>query len=273
MSTRAALPLLRRHLAPERAALLRAAPWSALEALPVFSSGLLIAAALDRGFLAGRPWTGLAWLAVLAAVSAIGAAATWRLYPWLGRVVESTRDGLLSEAVAGSLAGALTDGASAGTGVAHVGEQVETVRGLLSALLRTARHLVTPLLAALCGLAVMDPALAAIVAAPVLLALILYARVMRGLLARERAVVQAGEQLASAAGTVLEGVRDVAACAAEEHAAAGVGERIELEARATRALARANTMRSLIVALGAGVPTVALLAASAWLVPRGRVSP
>ena len=273
MSARKAFGLLRRHLAPRREALLRAAGWSTLEALPTFACGLLISAALDRGFLAGQPWLGVAWLAALGVVSAIGAAATWRLYPWLGRVVEPVRDGLLGDAVGGSLTGAVLAEGTAGAGVAHVGEQVETVRGLLSALMRSMRQLVTPLVAAFVGLAALAPILAAIVAVPLVLALALYAWALSGLLARERAVVEAGEALASAAGSVLDGVRDVVACAAEERAAAAVGEAIEREAAAAQALARADTVRALVVALGSGVPTVALLAASGWLLSRGQVSP
>jgi ATP-binding cassette subfamily C protein len=188
-------------------------------------------------------------------------------------VVEPVRDGLLGDAVGGSLTGAVLAEGTAGAGVAHVGEQVETVRGLLSALMRSMRQLVTPLVAAFVGLAALAPVLAAIVAVPLVLALALYAWALRGLLARERAVVEAGEALASAAGSVLDGVRDVVACAAEARAAAAVGEAIEREAAAAQALARADTVRALVVALGSGVPTVALLAASGWLLSRGQVSP
>src|SRR5262245_42656094 len=267
-----ALKLLWHHLAPRRGELLRAAGWSALEALPAFTCGLLIAAALDRGFLAGRPWIGLAWLAALGAVSALGAFGTWRLYPRLGGVVEPARDGLLADAVGGSLAGAMLSEGSAGSGVAHVGEQVESVRGVLSALLRSVRHLVTPLGGAIVGLAARAPAFDAIVAVQLVLALALYGWALRGLMARERAVVEAGESVACAAGTVIERVRDVAACAAEERAAATVGVAIEREAAATRSLARADTIRTLVVAIGWSLPTVGLLAASAWLLPRGRIS-
>src|SRR5262249_45028726 len=153
------------------------------------------------------------------------------------------------DAVGGSLAGALSGEAPAGAGVAHVGEQVESVRMVLAALLRSLRHLVTPLVAALAGLAALAPELALIVGLPVLLALALYAFALRGLFARERALVEAGEAVAAAAGTVLDGVRDVVACGAEARAAATVGVAIEREASATRALARADTVRMLVVAL------------------------
>lgn len=272
MSYRAAVGFLGRHVAPQRDALLHSAGWSTIEALPVFCSGLLVAAALDRGFLAGRPWEGLAWLAALAAVNALAAGATWRLYPWLGRVVESTRDGVLDDVVAGSLAAAVTSQRIGGAGVAQATEQVEAVRNLLAALLRSVRHLVTPLLAALAGLAVLTPALAAVVAVPAVLALAVYAGAVRGLLARERNVVAAGEAVASAATTVFDGVRDVVACAANQRAAATVARPIQQEAAATRSLARANTVRTIVVTLGARLPIITVLGASSWLAPRGYVT-
>jgi ABC-type multidrug transport system fused ATPase/permease subunit len=272
MTYRAAFTYLRGHLGAERAALVRAAGWATIEALPAFSSGLLVAAALDRGFLAGRALEGLAWLAALGAASALAAFATWRMYPLLGRAVETTRDGLLRDVVTGSLVVAVRTQGTAGASVAQVTEQVETVRNLLGALLRSLRQLLTPLVATLAGLTLMAPVLAAVVAIPALLALAIYIRAARGLLARERAVVEAREAVASAAATVFDGVRDVVVCAAEERASATVAGPIEQEASTTRALARANTLRTLVVALGSGVPTIAVLAASSWLLPRHLVS-
>jgi len=272
MTYRTAFAFLWRQLAPQRPALLRGAGWSAIEAVPFFCSGLLVAAALDRGFLDGRPWRGLAYLAALAAVSAIAAGATWRLYPWIGRVVESTRDGVLDAVVAGSLASAGASGATSGASVAQATEQVETVRNVLGALLRSMRQLVTPLLAATVGLAVLSPALALVVVVPAALALALYVRAARRLLACERAVVEAGESLAAAASGVFEGIRDVVAYGAEERAAASIAGAIEREAAAVRALARASTIRSLVLALGSGVPVLGVLAVSSWLAPRGYVT-
>src|SRR5438105_3513338 len=42
------------------------AVWAAIEALPAYLSGRLVALATDRGFLAGRPGTGFAWLGAMA---------------------------------------------------------------------------------------------------------------------------------------------------------------------------------------------------------------
>jgi ATP-binding cassette, subfamily B, bacterial RamB/AmfA len=66
MSLAAGAGLLRRQLYPQRRALAHLMAWSALEAVPAFLSGLLVASAIDRGFLAGRPLAGFGYLAVLA---------------------------------------------------------------------------------------------------------------------------------------------------------------------------------------------------------------
>ncbi|MFD0572784.1 hypothetical protein ACFQ0T_30580 [Kitasatospora gansuensis] len=53
--------LLRTQLATTRTALVRVLVWSAAEALPSLLSGLLIAAATDRGFLACPPSASPGW--------------------------------------------------------------------------------------------------------------------------------------------------------------------------------------------------------------------
>lgn len=141
MTLAAGVRLLRRHLRPQRQALWRLTGWSALEAAPTFVSGLLIASALDRGFLAGRPLVGLGWLAALALLQVMGAVGTRQVYPWLAATVEPLRDSLLTAVVTASLHRALNDEkASSGSSVSHASEQVEAVRTLYSTLVRTMRH-------------------------------------------------------------------------------------------------------------------------------------
>ncbi len=243
------------------------AGWSLVEALPALGSGMLVAAALDRGFLDSRPLAGLGWLGLLAATRVLGALGTSRLYPWLGEVVEPLRDGLVREVVTATLGRGALAGDS--TGVARLAEQVESVRQLLSALLRTMRQLAIAVVASLVGLAALAPRIALLVAPLVTLALGLYALSLRRLATRQRAQVLAGEAIARTAGDVLSGLRDVIACGAERRAAAEVGEAVEGQARATRALARAGSARRLVVALGAQLPLVVVLLAAPWLVGGG----
>ena len=47
--------------------------WSAVAAVPAFLSGRLVAAAVDRGFLANRPALGFGWLGVRELVERLGA--------------------------------------------------------------------------------------------------------------------------------------------------------------------------------------------------------
>jgi ABC-type multidrug transport system fused ATPase/permease subunit len=261
--------LLAAQLAGRRRALWRVAGWSLVEALPALLSGMLVAAALDRGFLDARPLAGLGWLGLLAGSRLLGALGTSRLYPWLGEVVEPLRDGLVREVVRATLGNGGADHPGDSTAVARLAEQVESVRQLLSALLRTMRQLAIAILASLAGLAALAPRVALLVAPLVVVALGLYALSLRRLAARQRDQVLAGEAIARASGEVLAGLRDVIACGAERRAAAEVGAAVEGQARATRALARAASVRTLVVALGAQLPVVVVLLAAPGLVGRG----
>ncbi|MGH3566654.1 MAG: ATP-binding cassette domain-containing protein [Pseudonocardia sp.] len=261
--------LLRLHLGPQRAALWRLAAWSAVEGLPAFLSGLLIAGAIDRGFLAGRPLVGFGWLAVLAALWAVGALATRQVYPWLAAAVEPLRDSLVTALVAASLRRVLAGGAADGSSLVQATVQVETVRALVSALLRNMRQLLTAAIAALGGLAVLSPLLAAVVGGFVLAAVALFAALLRVLFTRYRTVVLAEERVVALAAPAIIGVRDVVVAAAEDRVAGQVGEAIEAEAEATRALARARAWRLPVVILGAHLPLLALLALSPWLLAEG----
>jgi len=267
MTLAAGVRLLGRHLRPRRAALWRLAGWSALEAAPTFVTGLLIAHALDRGFLAGRPLVGLAWLAALVLMQAIGAVGTRQVYPWLSATVEPLRDALLTAVVQASLRRALHDEKVAtGAGVSQASEQVEAVRALSSTLARNVRQLLSGGVAALGGLTVLSPVLALVVAAFVFLAVLLFAGVLRVMVGRLRTVVLRAEQVSAAAAPVVDGMRDVVALAAQDRAAAEVGQPIDAHAAAVRALARAQALRLPVVTVGVHLPMLALLAMSPWLV-------
>ncbi len=259
--------LLCRYLRPQRQALLRLMAWSALEAVPVFVSGLFLANAIDRGFLAGRPLVGFGWLAALAVLWLMGALGTRQVYPWLAATIEPLRDSLVTAVVTASLRRALGgDQTAAGSSVAQATHQVEEVRTLFSTLLRNVRQLLSAGIATFGGLTVLSPQVALIAAPFVLLALAVFVGLLRILLRRYRAVVLSGERVSATAIPVVDGVRDVVSCAAEARAAREVGQAIEAQADAYRAYARAQVLRLPLVTLGVHLPLLVLLAMSPWLV-------
>jgi ABC-type multidrug transport system fused ATPase/permease subunit len=267
MSLLAGGRLLRHHLGPQRRALRNLAAWSALEAVPSFFSGLLVATAIDRGFLSGGPLVGFGYLAVLALLWVIGALGTRQAYPWLAATIEPLRDSLITSVVAASLIRALRgEQQASGSSVSQATVQVETVRALLSSLLRNTRQMLSVTVAAIGGLAVLSPPIALVVASFVVLALAGLSLLLRTLVTRYRAVVLCGEKIGVVAAPVVEGIRDVVVSAAEARAAREVGQAIDGEAAALRASARASVLRVPVVTVGAHLPVFALLALAPWLI-------
>lgn len=265
--------LLARHLAPRRRALGYVAAWTVVESLPALGSGLLVAKALDRGFLAGRPSVGLLLLGLFGASLVVRAFATRQLYPWLGEVVEPLRDGLVADIVTTAISrGAAGDEHTDDADVARLTQQVETVRQLVSALLRTFRQFGMSIVASLIGIAALSWQVGLIVIPMALVALGVYALSLRSLAARQQAVVLAGEQVAQTSGPLLGGLRDVIACGAETDAQARVTAAIDDQAGAELELARAGTIRTLVVAIGAQAPVLAVLAATPWLSARQQLT-
>jgi ATP-binding cassette, subfamily B, bacterial RamB/AmfA len=263
---RAGWRLLGRELAHQRGALLHVAAWSLPESLPALLSGLLVARALDNGFLAHRPWAGAGWLAILGLVQVGKAVATRMSFPWLSATIEPLRDSLVRALVDSTLRrAAASSGRPDTSSMAQLTSQIEMTRQLTSALIRTLRPLVCSLIAAITGMAVLSPAIPAIVLPPLLLALLLYGASIRSLSSRRTFMVTAAEITAKEAGTVFGGLRDVIACGAQERAAAETGVAIDVQARAARAVAWADSVRVAVVALGYYVPLVTLLLAAPWL--------
>jgi ABC-type multidrug transport system fused ATPase/permease subunit len=265
--------MLGRELARQRGALAKVAAWSVPEALPALLSGLVVARALDTGFLAHRPWTGLGWLSVLALILIVKAVATRMSFPWLCATIEPLRDNLVRALVTSTLPRAAAsshrpDGAS----IAQLTSQVEMTRQLVSALIRALRPPVFSLIAAVAGMTLLSPAIPAIVLPPLVLALLLFYASIGSLSRRRTDVVVAGEAIARQAGTVLAGLRDVIACGAQDRAAAEAGAAIDTQARAARTVAWAGSVRVAVVALGYYVPLLALLAAAPWLTRHGWLS-
>ncbi|GII64486.1 ABC transporter ATP-binding protein [Sphaerisporangium krabiense] len=259
--------LLTRHARAHRGALLRMAAWSVAEALPALLTGLLVARALDAGFLAGDVVAGLGYVGLLAVCLLAQAAATRQVIPHLGDFVEPLRDTTVAAVLTGALGRAVHAAHHPDTtAIAQLTKQTEQLRGLTSGLLRTVRPLAVQLVMALAGLTVLNGRLGMLAAPPILFALGLFAWSLPALARRQQALLSADEEIAGACGAYFAGLRDVTACGAESRAAAHAATLIDRQARATRALAWAGAVRTIVIAVGGHVPVVlALLAAPEWI--------
>ncbi|MFF3373562.1 ABC transporter ATP-binding protein [Streptomyces sp. NPDC002680] len=267
------LRLLRSGLRGSRRPLTGLAAWSLVEASPALASGWVTAAAIDRGFLADRPLTGLAWLGLLAVLYGARAGAERAMFPYFAAVVEPLRDHLVRVLVRATVEQAARQGRADSAAVARLTRQVELVRNLVATLLRTARPLALTLVAAVIGLLLLDPVAAAVVVPPLLSVLLVFPLTLRAMMRRRRAVVLAEEQVAVRTGEVLGAARDIFALGAREHALGQVEAATNAYVRAGVAAARFGAVRVLLVFLGGHLPLLALLLTGPWLVSTGRISP
>jgi ATP-binding cassette subfamily C protein len=244
------------------------AVWSVPETLPTMVSGLAIARALDRGFLAGRPLIGLGWLAVLLGAAAVGAVGARRVYRHLGDLVEPFRDELVRRVVGGALRRAVTGHPDDGA-VARLTHQVEIVRDSYAGMILVLRNFLVLLVGAVVGLSSLAPVILLLVLPPFTLGCALYLGSLGLATAAQRAYIRADERLATTAGTVLAGTRDVVACGGEQHATGMVAGPIRQSVAAERRLASVGAVRTLCFAVGGWLPLVLVLAAGPWLLRRG----
>lgn len=242
--------------------------WSVPEIVPTAAYGIAVAHAVDDGFLAGRPATGLAWLGALALAAVVGAIGTRQVYLRLGGLVEPFRDDLARRVVSGALvrgaAGNRDDGA-----VSRLTRQVEIVRDTHAGLVLVARTLVVTVIGVTTGLLSIAPLVALLVLPPFLLGLAASLGVMGMAAGRVRDSLRADEEVATSATAVFSALRDVTARGAEEYAARLVDGPIGDHAAAERALARVAVVRTLCFVVGGWGPLVVLLAAAPWLTDRG----
>lgn len=242
--------------------------WSIPEAVPAAVSGLVVARAVDEGFLAGRPAVGLTWLTGLMVAACLGAAGARQVYRCLGDLVEPFRDELVRLVVTGALRNGVAGHADDGA-LARLTRQVEIVRDTYAGLLVVVRGFIVTVVGVVVGLLSIAPVIVALLLPPFLLGVGAFVTTLGLAAARQRASVCADERLATTAAAVFAGARDVIACGAEDHAAALVAGPIREQAAAERALGRVAGLRTLCFAVGGWLPLVVLLFAGRWLVDRG----
>ncbi|HEX5740836.1 MAG TPA: ABC transporter ATP-binding protein, partial [Pilimelia sp.] len=136
--------------------------WSVPEMLAAALSGAAVARAVDAGFLAGRPGTGLAWLAVLAVAAGGAALGTRQVYHRLGGAVEPFRDELVRRVVDAALARGVRGGRDDGA-VARLTHQVEIARDTFAGLVMVLREFLATSVGAAVGVFSLAPAVAAVI--------------------------------------------------------------------------------------------------------------
>ncbi|MHA7956165.1 ATP-binding cassette domain-containing protein [Streptomyces sp. L500] len=255
-------PLLT-HLSRHRRVLAALAAWSAVEAAHTLTTGYALARALDTGFLAGRPATGLLWLAAAAVAVVVGAYGTGRTFRGVAALVEPFRDALVRRVVTR----ALDDGDAAA--VSRLTHQVEIARDTFAGLVMVTRSFVFTAAGALVGLFLLAPVLLAVVVPPLLLGLGLFLATLRPLARRQEAFLVADEALAQSFGEACAGLRDIAAGGGEARVRTDTGALVDAELRASTALARWSVARAAALALAGRFPVVPLLVATPWLLDHG----
>ncbi|MER6603731.1 ABC transporter ATP-binding protein [Streptomyces parvus] len=263
---REARPFLRARTA----AILRLSGWSLLEFAQTFFGGYGVARALDDGFLAGRPATGLLWLAVAAVAVLPSVLAARGVFGRLADLVEPLRDGLVRRAVARALSGALGRSGDVSTrSLSQVTHQSEIARDGWAGLVLTLRSFVFTAAGAVTGLLALSPALLLIVLPPLVLGSALFLGTLPPMAARQRAYLAADEAYAAHAGELAASVRDIAAAGTAERTVAGSRALAETQLAASRSLARWSAVRVVALAVCGRFPPLLLLLGAPWLLRNG----
>ncbi|WDG28873.1 ATP-binding cassette domain-containing protein [Streptomyces sp. CA-278952] len=250
--------------------ILRLAGWSLLEFAQTFLGGFGVARALDDGFLAGRPPTGLLWLAVAAVAVLPSVPAARGVFGRLADLVEPLRDGLVRRAVSRALSGALDRAGDVSTrSLSQVTHQSEIARDGWAGLVLTLRSFVFTAAGAVAGLLALSPALLLIVLPPLVLGAALFLGTLPPMAARQRDYLAADEAYAAHAGLLAASVRDIAAAGAAERSVAESRALAEAQLVASRSLARWSGVRVLALAVCGRFPPLLLLLGAPWLLRNG----
>ncbi|MDT0391270.1 ABC transporter ATP-binding protein [Streptomyces dubilierae] len=259
------LPLLAAPLRARPGRLLALILWSLVEAVPALLAGQLVARAVDQGFAAGEPLTGLAWLALMGLGVFAGAWGTRQAYPLLAAVVEPFRDDLVRTVAEGSLRQAVAGRAVDASGVSRLTLQVEMVREAYAGVLMVVRGFLLTVGGALLGMVFLAPLILPLVVPPLLAGLGLFLILLRRMAGAQRDVLVADERVAEAAGAARAADRDIVACGAEDCVRADLVSHIDTQAAAARRFAALLPARVLCLAVAGWLPLLLLLIAAPGL--------
>ncbi|MFI1933908.1 ATP-binding cassette domain-containing protein [Streptomyces sp. NPDC020330] len=261
----ALLPLLVAPLTARPGLLVGLVLWSLVEAAPALLAGHLVARAVDQGFAAEAPLTGLAWLALMGVGIFVGAWGTRQAYPLLADVVEPFRDDLVRQVTESSLDQAVSGRPVDASGVSRLTLQVEMVREAYAGVLMVVRGFLLTVGGALFGLVFLAPPALLFVVPPFLAGLGLFLVLLRRMASAQRDVIVADEHIAEAAGAAHAAGRDIVACGAEDGVRAELMDRLDAQESAARRLAALMPVRVLCLAVAGWLPLILLLAAAPGL--------
>jgi ABC-type multidrug transport system fused ATPase/permease subunit len=253
--------------------LVRLAGWSVAETAPAFIIGLAIARAIDDGFAAGRPGVGLSWLALLGSAWLVAAVGARQVVLAVAAIVEPFREDLLRHLVAGALRRLPTSGRAPGTAVvARLNLQVELARDAFAAVIMVIRSFAFTVVSVVLGLLSLTPELLPLVLPPLAVGLGLFLVSLPALARRQRAAILADERTTEAVAALAGGLRDIAACGAEDRVGDAISGQVREQADAGRALARVTAGRTAALAVGGWLPVLLVLGGAPWLL-RGGAGP
>ena len=250
--------------------LIRLGGWSIAEAAPAFVIGHAIARAIENGFAVDRPWVGLSWLAILGATWFVAAVGARQVLLAVAAIVEPYRDQLLTHVVDGALhRAAAVDRPPDTAAVARANLQVELVRDAFAAVITVVRSFAFTVVGVVLGMLTLTPEVLVLVLPPFTIGLGLFLLSLPALARRQREFILTDERTAETVTTMVGGLRDIAACGAEDRVISNVDRQVADQATASRALAKVTAIRTLSLSISGWLPIVAVLAGAPWLLRHG----
>jgi len=265
--------LIRATVLEQRGNVVRLIGWSALEAAPSLVSGVLMATALDKGFLAHDFVTGVVLLGVMALCVAIGSMGARNALPALAQLVEALRYDLVLRAVRVILLRGVAGEAIGGRDMEAATKHTGTFRLLFSQLLLVARLTVISLFFTLIGLFLLAPLVAWFAVAGATVVIVVLICTAKAWQRRIRASLVAEERLSEHAARTLGGLRDVIALGAVDRAERDLAIDVDTHARAGNAVGRVVASRIALITLGARLPITVLLLTAPVAVSSGVLTP
>ncbi len=266
--------VLRETARLHRGDLIRVLLWAIVESAPTLASGMLVASALDLGFLAGNFTVGAQLLGIYALVIMLaGFGARQGVLP-LARITEDLRYDLISGTARATLLRGVTPGERVdGRSVEGVTKHTEVLRVLISQLLTVLKTAIFSLVFVIIGLFLLAPLVAWVAIGSSVMVVLVLAATARGWQRAIRDSLLAEERLSATAGNALIGLRDIVAVGATERATRDVVADVDTHLRTVNRIGRVVAGRVATLALGGRLPLAVLLVSAPVAIRSGTLTP